>query len=130
MGDTEKQFGVTLREIEDIKVIQTKGNIFQSGPKPPFQRLVVRTTEPHDWKKWITDKPGAKPKQLGDKTIFEIDGDIALIPDDRTIVALVGYDEVQIKQIVLGAEKLRADDMSRFRRSSIRRLPFGPTRNR
>ena len=51
---------------------------------------------------------------MATKPFIEIDGDIALIPDDRTIVVLVGYDEVQIKQIVFGAEKLRSEDMSSY----------------
>ena len=36
------------------------------------------------------------------------------VPDDRTLVVLVGNDEVEIKKIVLGAEKLRSEDMNSY----------------
>ena len=114
-AEVEKKFGLPLNEIEDIKIIQTsEGNIFENSPGPPFQRLVIRSVKPHDWKKWIADKAGAKPKQLGDKTVYEIDGNGAFIPDDRTLVVLFVRDEVEIKKIIFGAEKLHSEDMKLF----------------
>jgi hypothetical protein len=107
----EKKFGLLLNEIEDVKVIQTSaGNPFESSPRPPFQRLVIRSVKPHDWKKLISEKSGGKPKQIGDKTFYELDGDGAFIPDDRTLVLLFVHDESEMKKIISGGEKLHAED--------------------
>ena len=102
----EKKFGLPLNEIEDIKVVRTSaGNPFESSPRPPFQRLVIRSVKPHDWKKLISEKSGGKPKQIGDKTFYELDGDGAFIPDDRTLVLLFVHDEVEMKKIILRRRK-------------------------
>jgi Protein of unknown function (DUF1559)/BlaR1 peptidase M56/Type II secretion system (T2SS), protein G len=115
-AEFDKKFGLPLNEIEDVKVIQTSaGNPFESSPRPPFQRLVIRSVKPHDWKKWISEKPGIKPKQIGDKTVYEIAGEgHAYIPDDRTLVVVFVPDEVEMKKIIFGAEKLHSEDPNSF----------------
>ena len=112
----ENKFGLPLAEIEDVKIVQTAaGNIFESGPRPPFQRLVIKAVKPHDWKKWLVDKTGVKPKQVGDKTIYELAGEgSAYVPDDRTLVVVFVQDDVEMKKIIFGAEKLHSEDMQSF----------------
>jgi Protein of unknown function (DUF1559)/BlaR1 peptidase M56 len=115
-AEFDKKFGLPLNEIEDVKVIQTSaGNPFESSPRPPFQRLVIRSVKPHDWKKWISEKPGVKPKQIGDKTIYEIVGEGSVyVPDDRTLVVVFVPDEVEMKKIIFGAEKLHSEEPNSF----------------
>ena len=114
-AEFDKKFGLPLNEIEDVKVVRTSaGNLFESSPRPPFDRLVIKSVKPHDWKTWIAAKTDAKPQQIGDKTFYEIDGGAAYIPDDRTLVLLFVHDESEMKKFIAGGEKLHSEDPNSF----------------
>ncbi len=112
----EKTFGLPLSQIADMKFVMT-----QLGPH--FERTIVQSTKPHDWKKDIEKSiPGVVEQHLGNSTYLTLDkssskplpsavmefGPSFYFPDDRTAI---GGSEEEIKKIVAGGEKLMDDKM-------------------
>jgi beta-lactamase regulating signal transducer with metallopeptidase domain/biopolymer transport protein ExbD len=125
----EKQFGLSLADLEDIELVaidpmariaRSFGALAvrgQPAPEPEFDRVVLRTVKPFDWKQTLAKNfPAMKRVEVDGHEYFSMDpasleradklGPSFYVPDDRTLIA--GTEE-EVRRIIRGGDKVMDD---------------------
>ncbi len=109
----EKKYGLQISDVANVEFVRRRISIPRGGPQ--YDRLIVQTKEPHDWKGWFLGFKGdnVQAEELDGKQIFvDPSGPCFYVADERTFI--VGPKE-EIKKIIDGGEKeMSAEEFPEF----------------
>ncbi|HEY2827053.1 MAG TPA: DUF1559 domain-containing protein, partial [Pirellulales bacterium] len=119
----EKKYGIKVSDVADVEVVRTR--LVIPSPGPQYDRFIVRTQAPHDWKQTLLrlggdqQGPAIRAEKLEGKEYFVVDpsGPSFYIPDDRTLI--FGPKEEILKIVRGGEELMKASDFPEFQSQPV-----------
>ena len=115
-AEIQKNFGQKLSDVADVQLIKTTTTaMFDKTGTPHFERIIVHSTRPIDWKGMLMHHAEANhasvtTKQFDGKKYFGEGQQWCFIPDEQT---LIGGPEEEIRKIIEGGGQ-RLMDANQF----------------